>query len=735
MGTLKGVTLTLPGSYGLNTQDDIAADQALRFGALVSNGVVDQSGKLISRKDFVLQTTGYSTVLDTIYRHVTAAGADVFMSSGGGIINSGIATLTSRFDHRAGSQVVDVGGAKVGASATGLANSTEAYGFTVAVDGGAAQQVTVTGSAAQTWTNLITQIDADLTGATSAITGGNLKITSATTGASSSIAIGVGKGTASNALLTTLTNFVAARVASPGTITNDNWQFATLSGKIYAAQADQYFTCLNEDTFAVESIIGQPWVGSPNIVMAADGRLWAADDTAGTTSGYQVVTVGGDKTASSATNLVAATTYTASVVIDGGASQSISVVGSTGLTFALLIAQLDLDVSGARFEMVDGNLRCISNSGGAGSTVAITAGTLFAAPLNGFSAVETAVAGSATSVANRHTIWWSDLLNGKSWDGGDAGSISLINAWPEGADIVQGLAMNNGRLVVFGMNSILMYTLPADHDPGSMSLTDVATNIGCIARDSVVETPYGVFFLARSGIYRTEPLTQVTSLLRPVPVSTLIEDEVQTAIDAETLKTVRAWYYPRERWYVITFPTSNKSFCVHVAKNVPGIEPPVPVITTWKNSAVPFNGFAYDVNGDFFNAMRNGIGKYTGYTSDGASNGYDLELYTQWLDHGDETKLKHLKKLDFVLEAASGQTGTARWLTDFAAGTVNTVAFTCSSTEFAENPGMGRVSVNIGRSCNVGKYGFTATISGNAVAVHRMKIYANTGAAKAGTTK
>jgi hypothetical protein len=213
-------------------------------------------------------------------------------------------------------------------------------------------------------------------------------------------------------------------------------------------------------------------------------------------------------------------------------------------------------------------------------------------------------------------------------------------------------------------------------------------------------------------------------------VSTLVEDELATAISAATLSAVRAWYYPKQNWYVISFPASNKTFCIHAAKSVPGIEPPVPVITTWTNSAVPFTSFAYDKDGNFFCGMRNGIAKYTGYTPDGASNAYDFEFYTQWLDHGDETKLKHLKKADMTLKAASGQTGTFRWQTDYVAGTVNTHSFTCGATEFAEDPGIGDVSVNIGRSCNVGKYGFTTAINGSAVSLHRLRVYANTGATK-----
>ena len=116
-----------------------------------------------------------------------------------------------------GTQTVDVGGTKTGASATGLANSAEAYGLLVSLDGAANQQVTVTGSAAQTYTNLVTQINADLTGASCAIVSGNLKFFSSTRGVTSAIALTNSAGTASNILLSALTDFASIKPAVAGT--------------------------------------------------------------------------------------------------------------------------------------------------------------------------------------------------------------------------------------------------------------------------------------------------------------------------------------------------------------------------------------------------------------------------------------------------------------------------------------------------------------------------------------
>jgi len=84
--------------------------------------------------------------------------------------------------------VVDVGGAKSGASATGLANDATAYTATAIIDG-VTRAISVTGSAAQTYTNLLTELNTDCTGGTWTISGGNLLLTSSTTTASSNLVV------------------------------------------------------------------------------------------------------------------------------------------------------------------------------------------------------------------------------------------------------------------------------------------------------------------------------------------------------------------------------------------------------------------------------------------------------------------------------------------------------------------------------------------------------------------
>lgn len=105
-----------------------------------------------------------------------------------------------------GYQIVNVGGAHAGGDSTGLTNDATVYVATVVVDG-TPITVNVTGSAAQTYTTLINEINTDLgVSATASLSAGNILITSASTGSGSSIRIT--DSNTKNDLFGSLTTFV-----------------------------------------------------------------------------------------------------------------------------------------------------------------------------------------------------------------------------------------------------------------------------------------------------------------------------------------------------------------------------------------------------------------------------------------------------------------------------------------------------------------------------------------------
>ena len=613
MGTLRAKNFQYPGAHGLNTIEATLTNEATRFGSVVTNGVVDSAGKLTSRKDFVLQTSAFTDTIKSLYMHQNIDATETLYSAAAGQIYTGIASLTSRIDYRAGSQLVDVGGAKTGASTTGLANDTTTYGILISINGGANQQISVVGSAAQTYADLLTEINADISGGASAgLRGGNLFFHSASNGVGSAIALTNSAGTASVALLSTLSNFVAVRVADAGTADATDWQFASLSQRVFMAQKGRQMRVLNETTFAEVSVVGQPWSNSVNCVIAAYGRLWAADDETG---------------------------------------------------------------------------------------------------------------------GVRSTLYWSNLLDGTALNSGDAGSLDLTNAWPKGQDSIVGLASAFNRLIIFGRKSILMYALPADNNPASMTLEDVIEDLGCVSRDSIRGTDAGVYFLSDNGVYRLDKLAHTTSLLSAPQISVLYNSDLLDAIADETASRIRSGYFPKEGYFTLSFPTVNTTFCIHTRKQVPEVNRPVG--TKWTNVGRPFFAFTYSSNtGDWYSGGVNGVHKYDGFTPDGASNAYTLTWTGMWHPFEDESRLKHLKNATVVLEAASGQTGTFEWAVDYLESSTSSQSITADATEFAENPGVGRISVSLGGSCTVVRPSVSFPINGDQVTLHAVRISATPGAAK-----
>jgi hypothetical protein len=609
---IQPLAIGKPGSGGLNTQEPVPLlEESLVFASVASNAIIGTTGLLEAREDFVLQTSGGSGTFKVLYIHTNVNNTQTFLTAAAGIMyasdNSG-ATLASQLDYRQGAHMVDVGGAKAGATATGLANSAEVYGALVSVDGGANQQVSITGSTAQTYTDLLTQINADLTGATASLVAGNVQIKSASTGASSSVVITNSAGTASNVLFSTLTNFAALRTQEAGTAGRENWQFASLNGEKMAVQAGNR-PRVWPDSSSVESAITYPTSGTflaPNVVMAAWGRFLVADDSAS---------------------------------------------------------------------------------------------------------------------SNQRSIWWSNLLTA-DFTGGDSGTLDLTNVWPDGSDRVVALGQFSGRLVIFGRNSIVMYQMPADLDPTNMTLLEPIRGVGCISRDSVVNTGDDLLFLSDQGVMSLARLTTVASLPVLSNFSKNVQDDILASIAAATLTNVRAGYNPRRGWYMVSFPDSNKTYCLNLLSR---LTDKTPRATTWTNTGMPFWSFVTDNTGALYTAGTNGIRKYTGFTSDGASQAYTFSYWTPWLVFGDETVLKLLKWVEMTVKADSGQTGTLYWREDYVEGTTRNVTFTCSAAEFAEAPGIGRLKLHVGGAAVAVKFGVELTVAGDPFVLYTMRAVAGKG--------
>jgi len=114
--------------------------------------------------------------------------------------------------------------------------------------------------------------------------------------------------------------------------------------------------------------------------------------------GYQELGMTG-KAAATASGLSTTTQYYVTVAINGGTATEYDITTAADVTLGAVIALLNAAISGVTFEIINGDVRCTSDTKMAGSAIALTAGTTgtdLLATLTDCS-VETAVKPSGTT--------------------------------------------------------------------------------------------------------------------------------------------------------------------------------------------------------------------------------------------------------------------------------------------------------------------------------------------------
>ncbi len=227
-----------------------------------------------------------------------------------------------------------------GAKSTGLANDSTNYDFVVDVDS-VTQTITVQGQNAQTYTTLVTQVNAQLTGAVISInSAGDIEVVSSLSDVDVSAIAILGTGSPAIRLFENVSTVVGA--GSPASV-----------------------------------VLGPPTFDTPTVGLT------------------------------NPSGLTGATVYTATFTVDG-TPRAVQVLGSTALTFGTLIDQIHIDMNGgvvagsppgrsATVTLVSGNLVVTSGTTGTTSTIALTDGsgsTALFATLNGFVSFGTASAGT-----------------------------------------------------------------------------------------------------------------------------------------------------------------------------------------------------------------------------------------------------------------------------------------------------------------------------------------------------
>lgn len=333
---------------------------------------------------------------------------------------------------------------------------------------------------------------------------------------------------------------------------------------------------------------------------------------------------------------------------------------------------------------------------------------------------------AADITGNKHTVYWSDTLNGHHWTGGASGSLDVTLVWPTGFDEITALAAHNGFLIIFGKKSILVYS--GASSPASMTLTDTIEGVGCIARDSVQHTGKDILFLSDAGVRSFGRTVQEKSM--PMQdISKNVRTDLMNLV-ALQVNPIKSLYSSDEAFYLLTLPDSNTVYCFDMRTPLPDGSQRA---TTW-SGMYPLS-FAVLEDGEIYIGLSSGITQYKGYM-DGTEK-YELRYFSNPLSFQNTSNLKFLKKFNLTIIGGQNTPTTLNWGYDYTQSYTKQ-AFTFGSSnigeygiseynttaEYTSSILINTPKVNTSGSGEVVTIGIEAEINGAAFSIQRIDIHA-----------
>lgn len=339
----------------------------------------------------------------------------------------------------------------------------------------------------------------------------------------------------------------------------------------------------------------------------------------------------------------------------------------------------------------------------------------------------------ADTDTNKTTVYWSDLLDGHTFDRGTAGSIDLSSVLVRGNDEIVALGAHAGRLIVFCKRNVVIFgDTDADKvlDPVNMQLVEVIKGTGCVARDSVRNTGSDVIFLSTNGLMSLGRLIQEKS--QPMrDLSKNVRDDLVRSVQAADPEGIRSLYCPVEAFYLLLIPELERIYCFDARSQ---LQDGSARVTVWDQQRQN-NMLQADCRVLFFGT--NGISEYSGYSDEGES--YVLKYFTNYFDFGDSTNMKILKRLTATVIGGNNQSLTLKAGFDYYnryrsyAATLENLAnyeygvAEYGIAEYSTGTLVDQIRAPMGGDGNVIQMGVEATIDGEGLSIQRLDIYVKQG--------
>ena len=255
----------------------------------------------------------------------------------------------------------------------------------------------------------------------------------------------------------------------------------------------------------------------------------------------------------------------------------------------------------------------------------------------------------ARTATDKTTLYFSDLLDGSNWVGGSSGSLDTEAILVNGGDEITGLGAQNGQLIVFFRNSIIVLADNAgssSFNPAQLRLVEVINRVGCVAKYSIQNTGSDIIFLSEDGLRSLGRVIQEKSL--PMrDLSANVRDDLVQDVRAQPVNNIKSCYSEDNAFYLLLLPLYNKIYCFDTRQT---LQNGALRTTIWDNQT---QGSMLATPNEVYFTGTYGFAKYTGYTDN--NENYYLKYYTNYFDLGNPNQIKSVKKLGATVIGGSGQ--------------------------------------------------------------------------------
>ena len=336
---------------------------------------------------------------------------------------------------------------------------------------------------------------------------------------------------------------------------------------------------------------------------------------------------------------------------------------------------------------------------------------------------------AAATSSDKHTLWYSKLLDGGEFSGVGSGLLD-ISSLVGNSDEIVAISNHNNFLVIFCKNNIVIYA-NAD-DPTNITLADIISGVGCIARDSVQKTGTDLIFLSKSGVRSLQRTIQEKSMpMRELSLN--VRDDLVNDLNNENPTLIKSIYFERDAFYLVSLPSTGQVYCFDTRQPLQNGSARV---TIWNNFI--FKAFCVTEDRNLLLGSIGGIAKYFGYTDNGQP--YRMIYFTSNSDVGAASVLKFLKKTRIVIIGNETQDFVIKYGFDYSTRFTpryyfNNAAQIPSEYNIAEY-GIGEytggllvveASVNLGGSGRIVKFGIETEIDGAPVSIQKADLYLKIG--------